>query len=172
LAYYFRKGEREMKAGAANIPKLVGYNCFACGTENPIGLNLHFRKDREYVCADITLGKNYEGWENMAHGGIVSTLLDEIMSWTVIYFKKVFFVTRNMEVKFRRPVPVNQVITVKGKIAKCDSNRMISAESIIQDKDENILARGRATFAILHDKDLHLVSNKLKQDMKMLFDSF
>ena len=63
------------------IPKLEGYNCFACGTANPIGLNLHFYLRGGYLCSDITLGKNYEGWENMAHGGIVSTLLDEVMSW-------------------------------------------------------------------------------------------
>lgn len=172
MAHYVRQGEVEMKASAPDIPKLIGYNCFACGTENPIGLNLHFRKDGDYVCADVILGGNYEGWENMAHGGIVSTLLDEVMSWTVIYFKKVFFVTRNIEVKFRRPVPLNQSITVRGKIVRHDNNRMISAESMIQDKDDNILARGKATFAVLHDKDLKLVSNKLKQDMRKLFDSF
>lgn len=72
------------------IPKLEGYNCFACGTTNPIGLNLNFYREGEYVCSDITLDKNYEGWENMAHGGIVSALLDEVMSWTVIYFRRVF----------------------------------------------------------------------------------
>ena len=63
------------------IPKLQGYNCFACGTENPIGLNLKFYVCGKYMCSDVALGKDYEGWENMAHGGIVSTLLDEVMSW-------------------------------------------------------------------------------------------
>jgi hypothetical protein len=28
-----------MKDDLKNIPKLIGYNCFACGTENPIGLH-------------------------------------------------------------------------------------------------------------------------------------
>jgi hypothetical protein len=73
-----------------NIPKLKGYNCFACGTTNPIGLNLTFYRRGEYVCSDIKLGRNYEGWENMAHGGIISTLLDEVMGWALIYFKKFF----------------------------------------------------------------------------------
>lgn len=161
-----------MKDDLKNIPKLIGYNCFACGTKNPIGLNLNFRRNGEYVCADITLGKNYEGWENMAHGGIVSTLLDEVMSWTMIYFKKVFFVTRNMEVKFKKPVPLNKLLTVKGRIVEDENSRLLSAKSLIQDKDDNVLAKAKATFAVLRDKDLYLVSNKLKQDMKDLFNKF
>ena len=54
-----------------NIPKLEGTHCFACGTDNPIGLNLSFYRQGDYICSDFTLGKNHEGWENMAHGGIV-----------------------------------------------------------------------------------------------------
>jgi acyl-coenzyme A thioesterase PaaI-like protein len=65
------------------IKKLQGHNCFACGTANPIGLNLQFYRFGDAVYSDITLGKNHEGWENVAHGGIVSTLLDEVMSWSI-----------------------------------------------------------------------------------------
>ena len=72
------------------IQKLQGHHCFACGTANPIGLNLNFYRLDNAVCSDITLGKNHEGWENMVHGGIISTLLDEVMSWSIIYFKRVF----------------------------------------------------------------------------------
>jgi Uncharacterized protein, possibly involved in aromatic compounds catabolism len=155
-----------------NIPKLKGHNCFACGTTNPIGLNLTFYRRGEYVCSDIKLGKNYEGWENMAHGGIISTLLDEVMGWALIYFKKVFFVTRGMNVKYIRPVPLHRLLTVKGKIIEEGNGRSCSALGIIQDEGENILARGEATFAILSEADLHMVSDKLKKEMKDLFEKF
>jgi acyl-CoA thioesterase FadM len=90
----------------------------------------------------------------------------------MIYFKKVFFVTRNMEIKFKRPVPLNKLLTVKGRIVEDENSRLLSAKSLIQDKDDNVLAKAKATFAVLHDKDLYLVSSKLKQDMKDLFDKF
>jgi hypothetical protein len=61
------------------IPKPRGHNCFACGTDNPIGLNLQFYRLADDVCTEITLDKQYEGWEGVIHGGIVSTLLDEVM---------------------------------------------------------------------------------------------
>jgi acyl-coenzyme A thioesterase PaaI-like protein len=155
-----------------SIPKLEGYNCFACGTENPIGLNLSFYRQGEYICSDISLEKHYEGWENMAHGGIVSTLLDEVMSWTVIYFRRIFFVTRRMKIKYIKPVPLYRLLTVKGKMIEGENRRLCKARGLIQDEEENTLVRGEATFAILSGKGLSLVPNQVKREMDNLFERF
>jgi len=154
-----------------HIPKLEGYSCFACGTENPIGLNLSFYRQEHYICSDMTLGKNYEGWENMAHGGIASTVLDEIMSWAMIYFKRTFFVTRSMRVKYLKPVPLYTPLTAKGRI-EGEQRRLCRAKGFIQDSDQKILARGEATFALLSDEDLLLVPEGLKAEMSDLFELF
>ena len=100
------------------IEKLEGHGCFACGTANPIGLNMEFYRNENVICSEITLGKQYEGWESMVHGGIVSTLLDEVMSWTVMYFKKSFLVTRKMNIKYIKPVPSETPLIVSGKLGK------------------------------------------------------
>lgn len=155
-----------------SIPKLEGYNCFACGTENPIGLNLSFYRQGEYICSDISLEKDYEGWENMAHGGIVSTLLDEVMSWTVIYFRRIFFVTRRMKIKYIKPVPLYRLLTVKGKMIEGENRRLCKARGLIQDEEKNTLVRGEATFAILSGKGLSLVPDKVKREMDNLFERF
>jgi acyl-coenzyme A thioesterase PaaI-like protein len=154
-----------------SIPKLQGYTCFACGTANPIGLNLSFYRQGSYICSDITLGKNHEGWENMAHGGIASTLLDEIMSWAMIYFKRTFFVTRTMSIKYLRPVPLHAPLTAKGRI-EGQKRRLCKGKGFIQDGDQKILARAEATFALLSDEELHLVPDKLKAEMNDLFELF
>ena len=154
------------------IPKLEGRSCFACGTANPIGLNLSFYRQGEYICSDIALEKNYGGWENMAHGGIVSTLLDEVMSWTVIYFRRIFFVTRRMKIKYMRPVPLYKLLTVKGRMIEGKNRRLCMARGLIQDEDNNVLVKGEATFAILSDKDLPLVPDKVKREMDSLFKRF
>jgi acyl-coenzyme A thioesterase PaaI-like protein len=153
------------------IPKLQGYRCFACGTANPIGLNLSFYQQGGYICSDITLGKNHGGWENMAHGGIASTLLDEVMSWAMIYFKRVFFVTRRMDIKYLRPVPLHTPLTAKGKIQE-EKRPLCKAKGLIQDGDGNTLARAQAIFAILSQEDLPLVPNELKTEMSRLFGLF
>jgi len=37
-----------------DIEKPEGHHCFACGTANPIGLNLKFYSLGDAVCSDIT----------------------------------------------------------------------------------------------------------------------
>jgi acyl-coenzyme A thioesterase PaaI-like protein len=153
------------------IPQLQGYSCFACGTVNPIGLHLTFYRVGDYICSDITLGKDHEGWENMAHGGIASTLLDEIMSWAMIYFKRSFFVTRRMSIKYLKPVPLHTPLTAKGMI-EGEKRRLCMAKGLIQGRDHTVLARAEATFALISDEDLHMVPDKLKEDMNKLFALF
>lgn len=151
------------------IPKPQGHGCFACGTANPIGLNLQFYLEGESLCSDITLGKNHEGWGNMAHGGILSTLLDEVMSWTIIVFERVFFVTRKMEVKYIKPVMIGTPLTVKGSLADASKNPKIKAKAEVCDQEGAIYARARGEFIVLPEDRLFLVPEGLKQDMNELF---
>ena len=153
-----------------DIPKLQGYHCFACGTENPIGLNLHFYRSGDTVCSDITLKKEHVGWENMAHGGIISTLLDEVMSWTVIYFKRVFFVTRKMEVKYIRPVLIGTPLTIKGSLMGGSKPPKIKAKAEIRDDQGSFLARGIGEFVALSREELSSVPEGLKEEMFLLFE--
>jgi acyl-coenzyme A thioesterase PaaI-like protein len=159
-----------MNEARKTIPKLEGYNCFACGTANPIGLNLQFYVSGKHMCSDVTLRKDYEGWENMAHGGIVSTLLDEVMSWAVIYFKRIFFVTRSMKIKYLKPVPLETPFTVKASVLDEKRSRISHVRGLIHDQQDNTLVRGDATFARLSDMELYLVPERLKKDMEDLFE--
>ena len=154
------------------IPKLQGHSCFACGTENPIGLNLQFYRSNESVCADITLGKYHEGWQNMAHGGIISTLLDEIMSWTIIYFKRIFFVTRRMEIKYVRPVPIGVPLEVRGRLTGEKREPFIRAIAEVFNRDSQLLAKASGEFVELRDDKAALVPEALREDMVELFNKF
>jgi len=154
------------------IPKLEGHLCFACGTANPIGLNLHFYRSDQSICTDITLGKYHEGWQNMAHGGIISTLLDETMSWTIIYLKRAFFVTRKMEIKYVRPVLVGKPLTVQGSLIEPSDEQKIRAKAEIRDTERNILARSTGEFVILPKDQLSMVPEEMKKEMMALFEKF
>jgi acyl-coenzyme A thioesterase PaaI-like protein len=118
------------------------------------------------------LEKYHEGWQNMAHGGIISTLLDEVMSWTIIYFKKVFFVTRKMEVKYVNPVLVGTPLTVKGMLRDESEPPKITARAEIRDDTGKLLVRSKGEFVILSKERLSSVPDDLKQDMLSLFRKF
>lgn len=154
------------------IEKLEGHNCFACGTANPIGLNLQFYRSGDSVCSEITLGKYHEGWQNMAHGGIISTLLDEVMSWTIIYFKKVFFVTRKMEVKYVNPVLVGTPLTVRGMLMDESEPPKIRARAEIRNEKGRLLVKSTGEFIILPKEKLSSVPDDLKEEMLSLFEKF
>ena len=154
------------------LPKLQGHHCFACGTDNPIGLNMQFYRLGDMVCSDITLERNHEGWENMAHGGIISTLLDEVMSWTVLYFKKTFLVTRKMEIKYIKPVPLSIPLTARGKILDEPGYSKIEVRGEIVDAAGKLLVRSRGEFVMLAENQLSSVSNGLKREMMDMFEDF
>ena len=151
------------------IPILEGHDCFACGTNNPIGLKLSFYRQADSVCCDIVLNKNHVGWQNMTHGGIITTLLDEVMSWTVIYFKKAFSVTRRIEVRYLKPVPVEVPLTVKGTLTSIGKPLSCEAEAVLLDAEKTVLAKGKGDFAVLSGDRLKTLPDDFKQQMRELF---
>ena len=154
------------------IPQLEGQTCFACGTANPIGLKLKFYSSGDAICTDIKLDKYYEGWTNMAHGGIISTLLDETMSWTIIYFKRVFFVTRKMEIKYIRPIPVEKPLLVQGRLLESTDDIKMKVKAEIMDSNGSVLARGIGEFVMLPRDRLSSVPEEMKKEMTELFNQF
>ena len=154
------------------IEKPEGHYCFACGTANPIGLNLSFYGIGDAVCTDITLEKVHEGWENMAHGGIVTTLLDEVMSWAIMYSKKVFLVTRNMKIKYIRPVMIGTPLTITGRLTDDSEPPKIRAKAEIRDAEGRLFVRSSAEFVELSKKELATVPEGMKEQMLSLFQKF
>ena len=123
--------------------------CFACGKENPIGLQLKFiEKDESYITT-FTACPQHQGYDGIMHGGLVSTILDEIMAGYLNY-KGFNAVTAKLEVRFRKPTPIGQLLTIIGKITGKRGN-MYELVSEITLPDGTITAQGKATVAVLED---------------------
>ena len=91
--------------------------CFACGRENPIGLHLgDFSLRDGRVTARFTPRPEYRGAGKTLHGGIAATALDEILVWAGILIEDVLTVTGTMELRFRRPVLVDEPIIVSARV--------------------------------------------------------
>lgn len=90
--------------------------CFGCGSQNPIGLGLQFRRLPDgRVWTSFTPAKEYEGYFGMTHGGIISTVLDEVMSWAITVAGE-FGVTARMSVTFRQPARVGHPLRAIGEV--------------------------------------------------------
>jgi acyl-coenzyme A thioesterase PaaI-like protein len=115
-------------------------NCFACGPDNPVGMHLQFERapaGAEGVRAGVSLAPQYQGWRGIAHGGIVMALLDEAMAHAAGYAGH-RGVTASVNVRFRKPVPLEVPIEVRGRVAWQRRN-VLGVEATISDARGNVL---------------------------------
>ncbi len=91
--------------------------CFVCGKENPIGLKLDFHFEGEDYITQFEVKSEHQGWSGMAHGGLVATVLDEVMT-RILWEKGFNTVTGRLEVRYRKPVPIGETLTVRARIVK------------------------------------------------------
>jgi len=106
------------------------HHCFACGTLNAggLGLDLHVEAGRSWT--DVALDRRFEGWEGVIHGGILCTILDEVMAWALVGEDN-WGVTARMAVDFRRPVAVGVPIHAEGWIARARRRIVETAGHIV-----------------------------------------
>ncbi|HET6274522.1 MAG TPA: PaaI family thioesterase [Candidatus Cybelea sp.] len=121
-------------------------NCFACGPANPIGMHVRFDRagDSEGVVARVELEPVYQGWRGIAHGGIVMALLDEAMAHAA-GFAGHRGVTASVSVRFRKPVPLEAPIEVRGRVT-WQRRRVLGVEATIFDANGDVLARAEGSF--------------------------
>ncbi|ADW19424.1 thioesterase superfamily protein [Desulfobulbus propionicus DSM 2032] len=131
------------------IVNLDGQTCFGCGDNNPIGLHMTFLTDEQRVYSLVTVPPAMAGWDRTVHGGVLSTLLDEIMGWSVIYLLGKIGVTKTMTVEFLKPVQVETQLTVVGTIAETVSERQVVVGGEIHAQDGALCVRATGTFAAM-----------------------
>ena len=121
-------------------------NCFVCGEKNPGGLRLSFEIDKEKQALKTTFTASpiFQGYDNIVHGGIVSTLLDEAMA-KLVYELGYQGITASLQVRFKRPAPILEPLLVYGEITEV-SKRLVKAKSSITKKDGTLLAEGTSSF--------------------------
>jgi acyl-coenzyme A thioesterase PaaI-like protein len=121
--------------------------CFGCGRQNPVGLRLDFSLEGEEYTCSFTAGREHQGYRGIVHGGIISTLMDEVMGRFLI-LKGLSVVTVKLEVSFRKPVPVGEPLTITAKEAG-RQGKFVKAVALITSGEGITLSSGEGTFAVL-----------------------
>jgi acyl-coenzyme A thioesterase PaaI-like protein len=127
-------------------------SCFACGSENPFGLHMQLFSDGRIVMARTIVPGHLCGWGNLVHGGILTTLLDETMSWAAIHLLKKLILTRTMQVEFVLPVAPNTTVRTEGRIdQKIKNTEALVSASLFDERDQECV-RATGRFALLSPK--------------------
>jgi uncharacterized protein (TIGR00369 family) len=134
-------------------------HCFVCGDKNDIGLKLDFYEKDEKARAEFMPAKNFEGYKDILHGGILSTLLDEVMIKSILA-KGIVTVTSQIEVKFKKPATIGEKLIIEGEI-KGERGRLILTEGKVFNKDGTVVAEARGKFFKAEGKIKERLENSL-----------
>ena len=123
--------------------------CFACGKDNPIGLKMDFQYDEESgeAISHHSFEKHFQGWKNVLHGGMISTVLDETMIKAAA-FKDYKCATVELNVRFKKPAFMDKSFIIKGKVTEA-KKRLITAQSSITDSNGTLVASATGKFIII-----------------------
>jgi len=121
--------------------------CFACGTDNHFGLHARFLELEDgRLCAEFTPQEHHQGYPGRLHGGIISAILDETIGRAIqIQSPDVFAVTIELNVSFRKPVPLNTPLRVVAEITLV-KERVFEGEGKLLLDDGTIAANATARY--------------------------
>lgn len=129
------------------------HHCFACGELNDHGLRLRLHTSPDGSWTELTLAPQFQGWEAVAHGGIVCTILDEVMAWSVIG-RGTWGVTARLNVAFRRPVPTGEAIRAEGWVVQEGRRAVRTAGKVVDAVTGEVLASAEGTFVAVPAAEL------------------
>ena len=113
-------------------------HCFACGKDNPQGLNLSFRTDGSQVVTDWTPQSRHTGFVDTVHGGLIASVLDEIMAWTCGIVGGRFSYSIDLNIRFSHPLRPNETTRGIGTIEKNLRRRIFHARAKLLVADTEI----------------------------------
>jgi len=127
-----------------------GNGCFVCGQDNQEGLQVVFRIEDGKCRAAYTPPDKYCGYDGVTHGGILFSLLDDVMAnWLFLQGERAY--TGKCEIRFREPAPTGKRILLEGElISRKGQIAKLKGRAWLADNDQ-LLAEATATFMIISD---------------------
>jgi acyl-coenzyme A thioesterase PaaI-like protein len=123
--------------------------CFGCSPNHPIGFHLRFARRGDEVVTRFVPGEQYQGPPGLMHGGLVTTLADEIAAWTIVALKGRFGFTVALEARLSKAVRIGVEVEGRGKIESENARLTKVAVELVQAGVACL--RGTFTFIVLDE---------------------
>ena len=121
--------------------------CFGCGQQNPIGLRLSFANDGDALVTRFVPGEDHQGWPGIVHGGIIATLLYEVLE-NFPYQRGIVTMMKRLDTKLRRPGKTGVEIVARAWLAG-RSEKEVHVSATLTSDDGTLIAEGSAELVIL-----------------------
>ena len=127
------------------------HSCFVCGDSNAIGLKLRFQTDGQVVRTHFTPQPEHVGFKQVVHGGIIATLLDEIMVWACAVRTRRFAYCAEMTVRFLKPLQPGEEVMASGELAANRRDKIFEAKADLKNRAGEILASATGKYLPIKD---------------------
>lgn len=123
--------------------------CFVCGKRNERGLKLDFELDKENKIMETVFTPQdwQQGYAGIVHGGIISTLLDEVMT-KLAFELGMDAVTAEISVRFKRPVGLDKKLLIRGEVRE-ETSKIIYARSEAKFEDGSLAAEATGKLMVI-----------------------
>ena len=137
--------ERAEKEGSwKSLPVTRG--CFVCGINNPVGLGLTLLSDGRGVEVLVQFRDEHCGFTGVVHGGLLSTVLDEVMAWVIGVNTRSFAFAAELNVRFLRSVSPGVPLKVRAELTANRRGRLFLTRGDVLGPDGVVYAEATGKF--------------------------
>jgi acyl-CoA thioesterase FadM len=140
------------------IPNYWPGKCFGCSTMNSYGLRLRFYLSEKGCYTRCSIPEYLCGIDGVVHGGMIALLLDEVSQWTMIARLGKMGLTREISVRYLKPVPINTEIVIEAKI-KIQNEKDTVLYGTVRSKDNDLLSEGESRWTMATPSIIAKISN-------------
>ncbi len=132
--------------------------CFGCGDDNRIGLKLKFDWDGDFLTTTFTPQDVHQGYPGVCHGGIVATVLDEVMA-QVLFVRGIPAVTAKLEVRYSHAVPAGRPTIYRARLVR-DARRLYEVEAEAVGPSGTPYATAKASYLPISKEDIEKLNDQ------------
>lgn len=139
--------------------------CYGCGPDHPTGLHLVAIADEGLaLTASFTVTDMHQGAPGLAHGGILSTAIDDALG-SLNWLLSSPAVTGRLEMDFRRPVPVGATLHIRAEVLGVKGRKVFTrAVGRLNDPEGQIAVTAAALFVQVPVE--HFTTHGRQQDVE------
>jgi uncharacterized protein (TIGR00369 family) len=146
------------------------HSCFVCGESNPIGLKLRFETDGRVVQTRFVPRMEHVGFRQTVHGGLIATLLDEIMVWACAVQTKRFAFCAELNVRFQNPLRPGEQVLAMAELIENRRGRIFEAKGELRNEAGAVLATATGKYLPIKEEVATEMATDFVNDPKWVFE--
>lgn len=144
------------------------HSCFVCGESNAFGLKLRFTTDGKIVQTRFLPRPEHSGFKQTIHGGIIATLLDEIMAWACAVATRRFGYCAELNVRYLNPLRPGVETEATAELVVNRKNRLFETKAELRDASGQVFATATGKYLPLKDTEWRGMMDDLVGDSEFL----